>query len=168
MTRPNPARFINRDVAWLDFNRRVLALAGDESIPVLERTRFLAIAAHNLDEFFQVRGAVLAQNVETGLSDRSPDGLTPQEQRELFRERTSVFSNDQDEVFTRSVAPALDASGIHVSDYHDLDHRDRSFLDSYFAQQVFPVLTPLAVDPAHPFPYIRRCRSTLRWSSPTR
>jgi polyphosphate kinase len=149
-----PPRHLNRDVAWLDFNRRVLALASDEAVPVLERAKFLAIAAHNLDEFFQVRGAVLAQNVETGLSDRSPDGLTPLEQRALFRERTSAFSNDQDEVYTGSVAPALDAAGIHVSDYHDLDHRDRAFLDSYFAQQLFPVLTPLAVDPAHPFPYI--------------
>ncbi len=147
-------RYLNRDVAWLDFNRRVLALAADEQVPVLERAKFLAIAAHNLDEFFQVRGAVLAQNVETGLSDRSPDGLTPLEQRELFRERTSAFAGDQDDVYTRSVAPALDAVGIHVSDYHDLDHRDRSHLDSYFAQQLFPVLTPLAVDPAHPFPYI--------------
>jgi polyphosphate kinase len=147
-------RYLNRDVAWLDFNRRVLVLASDEKVPILERARFLAIAAHNLDEFFQVRGAVLAQNVETGLSDRSPDGLTPLEQRELFRERTSAFANDQDDVYTRSVAPAFDAVGIHISDYHDLDHRDRSFVDTYFAQQLFPVLTPLAVDPAHPFPYI--------------
>jgi polyphosphate kinase len=147
-------RYLNRDVAWLDFNLRVLALASDEGEPVLERARFLAIAAHNLDEFFQVRGAVLAQNVETGLSDRSPDGLTPLEQRDLFRERTSAFADDQDAVYTKSVAPALDAAGIHISDYHDLDHRDRAFLDSYFALQLFPVLTPLAVDPAHPFPYI--------------
>ena len=149
-----PSRYLNRDVAWLDFNRRVLALAAQRDVPVLERARFLAIAAHNLDEFFQVRGAVLAQNVETGLSDRSPDGLTPVEQRELFRKCTSAFAADLDEVYTRSVAPALDAAGIHISDYHDLDHRDRSFLDTYFAQQLFPVLTPLAVDPAHPFPYI--------------
>ncbi len=150
----SPPRYLNRDVAWLDFNRRVLALASDESVPVLERAKFLAISAHNLDEFFQVRGAVLAQNVETGLSDRSPDGLTPVEQRHLFRERTGDFANDQDAVYTESVAPALDAAGIHVSDYHELDHRDRAFLNSYFAQQLFPVLTPLAVDPAHPFPYI--------------
>ncbi len=149
-----PPRYLNRDVAWLEFNRRVLALASDDSVPVLERAKFLAISAHNLDEFFQVRGAVLAQNVETGLSDRSPDGLTPLEQRELFRERTGSFSLDQDEVYTGSVAPALDAVGIHISDYHDLDHHDRAFLDTYFAQQIFPVLTPLAVDPAHPFPYI--------------
>jgi len=147
-------RHLNRDVAWLDFNRRVLALAADGQVPVLERTRFLAISAHNLDDFFQVRGAVLAQNVETGLNDRSPDGLTPPEQRELFRERTSAFAGDQDDLYTRSVAPALDAAGIHISEYHALDHRDRAFLDSYFAQQLFPVLTPLAVDPAHPFPYI--------------
>src|SRR6202790_5386674 len=147
-------RYLNRDVAWVDFNRRVLALASDESVPVLERARFLAISAHNLDDFFQVRGAVLAQNVETGLSDHSPDGLTPVEQRQLFRERTSAFARDQDDVYTQSVAPALDAAGIHISDYHDLDHNDRAFLDSYFAEQLFPVLTPLAVDPAHPFPYI--------------
>ncbi len=147
-------RYLNRDVAWLDFNRRVLALAAQREVPILERARFLAIAAHNLDEFFQVRGAVLAQNVETGLSDRSPDGLTPVEQRELFRKCTSAFAADLDEAYTKSVAPALDAAGIRISDYHDLDHRDRAALDTYFAHQVFPVLTPLAVDPAHPFPYI--------------
>jgi polyphosphate kinase len=147
-------RYLNRDVSWLDFNRRVLALASDQRVPVLERARFLAISAHNLDDFFQVRGAVLAQNVETGLSDRSPDGLTPVEQRHLFRERTSAFARDQDAVYTNSVAPALDAAGIHVSDYHELDHAERAHLDSYFALQIFPVLTPLAVDPAHPFPYI--------------
>jgi polyphosphate kinase len=147
-------RFLNRDVAWLDFNRRVLALAMDSSVPVLERVRFLAISARNLDDFFQVRGAVLAQNVETGLNDRSPDGLTPMEQRELFRERTSAFAADQDEVYTQAVALALTKVGIHISDYHELDHRDRAHLDSYFNLQLFPVLTPLAVDPAHPFPYI--------------
>ena len=154
ITQASLPRYLNRDVAWLDFNRRVLALASDGEVPVLERARFLAISARNLDDFFQVRGAVLAQNVETGLSDRSPDGLTPMEQRQLFRERTSGFARDQDEVYTQSVAPALDAVGIHISDYHALDHRDRAFLDSYFAVQLFPVLTPLAVDPAHPFPYI--------------
>jgi polyphosphate kinase len=147
-------RYLNRDTAWLDFNRRVLALAADPTLPVLEQARFLAISAHNLDDFFQVRGAVLAQNVETGLSDRSPDGLTPTEQRELFRERTNLFARDQDLVYTESVAPALLAAGIEVSDYHELGHADRAHLDAYFALQVFPVLTPLAVDPAHPFPYI--------------
>src|SRR6202790_3804279 len=147
-------RHLNRGSAWPDFNPRVLALVSDERVPVLERAKFLAISAHNLDDFFQVRGAVLAQNVETGLNDRSPDGLTPLEQRELFRERTSAFARDQDDVYTQSVAPALDAAGIHISDYHDLDHNDRAFLDTYFAEQLFPVLTPLAVDPAHPFPYI--------------
>jgi polyphosphate kinase len=147
-------RYLNRDVSWLEFNRRVLALAADTTQPVLERAKFLAIAAHNLDDLFQVRGAVLAQNVETGLSDRSPDGLTPTEQRELFRERTSAFAKAQDAVYTDSVAPALEAAGIEVSDYHELGHADRAHLDSYFALQLFPVLTPLAVDPAHPFPYI--------------
>src|ERR1017187_8980952 len=105
-------RYLNRDVAWLDFNRRVLALASDEGVPVLERARFLAIAAHNLDEFFQVRGAVLAQNVETGLRDRSPEGLTTLERRDLFRGRTRGCADDQDAVYTKSVAPALDAAGI--------------------------------------------------------
>jgi polyphosphate kinase len=147
-------RYLNRDVAWLDFNRRVLALACDQTIPVLERARSLAYSAHNLDDFFQVRGAVLAQNVETGLSDRSPDGLTPLEQRQLFREQTSAFARDQDAVYTDALAPALDAAGIRISEYHQLGHADRAHLDSYFAEQLFPVLTPLAVDPAHPFPYI--------------
>jgi polyphosphate kinase len=148
------ARYLNRDTAWLDFDRRVLALAVDPAVPVLERARFLAISARNLDDFFQVRGAVLAQNVETGLSDPSPDGLTPAAQRELFREGTAAFSRDQDAAFTESVAPALAAAGILLSDYHELGHSDRAHLDSYFALDLFPVLTPLAVDPAHPFPYI--------------
>ncbi len=147
-------RYLNRDMAWLDFNRRVLSRARDESVPVLERARSLAYSAHNLDDFFQVRGAVLAQNVDTGLSDRSPDGLTPVEQRQLFRELTSAFTRDQDDVYTESVAPALHAAGIQVSDYHQLDHAERRHLDRYFTEQLFPVLTPLAVDPAHPFPYI--------------
>ncbi|MBJ7608913.1 MAG: polyphosphate kinase 1 [Candidatus Dormibacteraeota bacterium] len=147
-------RYLNRDASWLDFNRRVLARAGSSDVPVLERARFLAISAHNLDEFFQVRGAVLAQNVETGLSDRSPDGLTPLEQRELFRERTAQFARDQDAIYASSVAPALQGAGICVCDYHELDHAARSHLDTYFALQLFPVLTPLAVDPAYPFPYI--------------
>ena len=149
-----PPRFINREVAWLDFDRRVLTLAADSEVPTLEQARFLAIAARNLDDFFQVRGAVLAQNVQTGLTDRSPDGLTPAEQLALFRERTSAFATDMNAVYRDVVAPALDDAGIHVVDHHDLEHGDRAFLDSFFALQLFPVLTPLAVDPAHPFPYI--------------
>ena len=147
-------RYLNRDACWIDFNRRVLALTHDETVPVLERARFLAIAANNLDDFFQVRGAVLAQNVETGLSDRSPDGLTPVEQLDLLRRLSHAFADDQNAAYIGSVAPALDAAGIHVLDYHALDHAARAHLDDYFALHVFPVLTPLAVDPAHPFPYI--------------
>ncbi|MHB8719533.1 MAG: polyphosphate kinase 1 [Candidatus Dormibacteria bacterium] len=147
-------RYLNRDAVWLDFNRRVLALALDESVPLLERVKFLAISAHNLDDFLQVRGAVLAQNVDTGLSDRSPDGLTPIEQQQLLRQGVAGFAPQQDRAYTDAIAPALDAAGIHVVDYHDLDHAARAHLDVYFAEQLFPVLTPLAVDPAHPFPYI--------------
>jgi len=147
-------RYLNRELSWLDFNARVLALAEDTSLPLLERAKFLAIFTSNLDEFFMVRVAGLKRRDETGLSVRSADGLSPREQLLRIAQRTQSIATRQARVFNDSVKPALDAEGIHIVTWADLDVAERDRLVSYFNDQVFPVLTPLAVDPAHPFPYI--------------
>ncbi|MFC9556647.1 RNA degradosome polyphosphate kinase [Rhodococcus sp. NPDC056960] len=147
-------RYLNRELSWLDFNSRVLALAEDTSLPLLERAKFLAIFASNLDEFFMVRVAGLKRRDETGLSVRSADGLSPREQLALIATRTQEISLTHARLFLDSVRPALAAEGISIVGWSDLDDEDRSRLSVHFQDQVFPVLTPLAVDPAHPFPYI--------------
>ncbi|SHR63355.1 polyphosphate kinase [Mycobacteroides abscessus subsp. abscessus] len=147
-------RYLNRELSWLDFNARVLALAADESLPILERAKFLAIFASNLDEFYMVRVAGLKRRDETGLSVRSADGLSPREQLKLIGERTQEISVQHARVFSEAVRPELAENGIFVVTWADLSENERSYLSSYFNDQVFPVLTPLAVDPAHPFPYI--------------
>ncbi|NLU81571.1 RNA degradosome polyphosphate kinase [Rhodococcus sp. HNM0569] len=147
-------RYLNRELSWLDFNSRVLALAEDTSLPLLERAKFLAIFASNLDEFFMVRVAGLKRRDETGLSVRSADGLSPREQLALIARRTQEISDKHARVFLDSVQPALAREGISIIGWSELGDDDRRRLSVYFHEQVFPVLTPLAVDHAHPFPYI--------------
>ncbi|ANS27491.1 RNA degradosome polyphosphate kinase [Rhodococcus opacus] len=147
-------RYLNRELSWLDFNARVLALAEDTSLPLLERAKFLAIFASNLDEFFMVRVAGLKRRDETGLSVRSADGLSPREQLSLIATRTQEISEKAARVFLDSVRPALAAEGISIIGWDDLTDDDRERLSVHFQDQIFPVLTPLAVDHAHPFPYI--------------
>ena len=147
-------RYLNRELSWLDFNGRVLALAADTSLPLLERAKFLAIFASNLDEFYMVRVAGLKRRDEMGLSVRSADGLTPREQLRLIGERTQQLATRHAQVFRESVRPALAEQGIHIVTWSDLTEADRSELSTYFSEQVFPVLTPLAVDPAHPVPVV--------------
>ncbi|WP_414685190.1 RNA degradosome polyphosphate kinase [Mycobacterium sp.] len=147
-------RYLNRELSWLDFNARVLALAADPSLPLLERAKFLAIFASNLDEFYMVRVAGLKRRDEMGLSVRSADGLTPREQLRMIGERTQQIARRHAQVFLDSVRPALAEEGIHIVTWADLDDGERSQLSAYFHDQVFPVLTPLAVDPAHPFPFV--------------
>jgi polyphosphate kinase len=147
-------RYLNRELSWLDFNARVLALAADNSLPLLERAKFLAIFASNLDEFYMVRVAGLKRRDEMGLSVRSADGLTPREQLALIGEQTQRIATRHARVFLDSVRPALAAEGIHIITWADLDQAERDELSTYFTEQVFPVLTPLAVDPAHPFPFV--------------
>lgn len=147
-------RYLNRELSWLDFNARVLALAEDVSQPLLERAKFLAIFASNLDEFFMVRVAGLKRRDETGLSVRSADGLTPREQLARISERSQMLADRHARVFRDSVLPALGEHGIRIVPWSDLDDDQRERAAGYFYDQVFPVLTPLAVDPAHPFPYI--------------
>jgi polyphosphate kinase len=147
-------RYLNRELSWLDFNERVLALAADAGQPLLERAKFLAIFASNLDEFYMVRVAGLKRREETGLAVRSADGLSPREQLTRIAARTRDLVSDLAHVFLDEVQPGLEKHGIRLVNRTDLDEADRQRLSAYFSEQVFPVLTPLAVDPAHPFPYI--------------
>ncbi|OBI47355.1 RNA degradosome polyphosphate kinase [Mycobacterium kyorinense] len=147
-------RYLNRELSWLDFNARVLALAADTSLPLLERAKFLAIFASNLDEFYMVRVAGLKRRDDMGLSVRSADGLTPREQLRRIGEQTQHIASRHARVFLDSVRPALAEHGIHVVTWTELNEDERKQLSEYFHEQVFPVLTPLAVDPAHPFPFV--------------
>lgn len=147
-------RYLNRELSWLDFNARVLSLAADTSLPLLERAKFLAIFASNLDEFYMVRVAGLKRRDEMGLSVRSADGLTPREQLARIGEQTQRIATRHARVFLDAVRPALAQEGIYIVTWADLDQAEREQLSIYFNEQVFPVLTPLAVDPAHPFPFV--------------
>ncbi|WP_347057617.1 RNA degradosome polyphosphate kinase [Blastococcus sp. HT6-30] len=147
-------RYLNRELSWLDFNSRVLELAEDDSLPLLERVKFLAIFASNLDEFYMVRIAGLKRRRSTGLTVRSPDGLTIREQLERVTTRTQELVQRHSDVFNKDVLPRLEETGIRIVHWEDLEEDAMRRLRDYFRDQVFPVLTPLAVDPAHPFPYI--------------
>jgi len=147
-------RFLNREVSWLDFNARVLALAGNAEAPLLERAKFLAIFASNLDEFFMVRVAGLKRRQSMGLGVRSADGLGTREQLALITRRARELAAEHARLFLDAVRPALADTGIRIALWDDLDPEQQVRLHDYFRTQLFPVLTPLAVDPAHPFPYI--------------
>ncbi|NEK57486.1 RNA degradosome polyphosphate kinase [Geodermatophilus sabuli] len=148
------ARYINRELSWLEFNARVLELAEDDSLPLLERVKYLAIFASNLDEFFMVRIAGLKRRQSTGLTVRSPDGLTIREQLARVTGRTRDLVHRHADVFTKDITPQLEDAGIRIVHWDELADTEAKRLREYFRDQVFPVLTPLAVDPAHPFPYI--------------
>jgi polyphosphate kinase len=149
-----PARYFNRELSWLQFNARVLELGEDRDLPLLERAKYLAIFSQNLDEFFQVRVAGLKEQVAAGITSKTPDGRTPAQQLLEIRESVEDLTSRQERTFIDDLVPALASAGIVFSGYHDLDEDDRKFLDEEFEQRIFPVLTPLAVDPGHPFPYI--------------
>jgi polyphosphate kinase len=144
---------INRELSWLDFNARVLAQAEDESLPLLERARFLAIASRALDEFFQVRVGGLKQ-LAAGLESAASDPQGPQAQIRAIRLKVVELYARQGRAFLHGLVPHLDSHGIRFSDWSSLDEDDRAYLDKVFEERIFPVLTPLAVDPGHPFPYI--------------
>ncbi|MGE5829367.1 MAG: RNA degradosome polyphosphate kinase [Micromonosporaceae bacterium] len=147
-------RFLNRELSWLDFNARVLTLAEDPTVPLLERAKFLAIFANNLDEFYMVRVAGLKRRMQMGLPVEGPTGLTSREQLALIAERTPELVARQSICFTTDVAPALAERQVQIVRWVDLEQLERERLRQYFREHIFPVLTPLAVDPAHPFPYI--------------
>jgi polyphosphate kinase len=150
-----PSLYLNRELSWLEFNRRVLHEALDSRTPLLERLKFLAIFASNLDEFFQVRVAGLRQQVAAHYADRTADGLTPEEQLRGIAAAVREMVEQHSRCLLDDVLPGLAATGLELAlDEARLTPEDRSYLSQYFTDNVFPVLTPLAVDPAHPFPYI--------------
>ncbi len=147
-------RFLDRELSWLQFNERVLQLAADESVPLLERARFLAIFASNLDEFFMVRVAGLKRRIATGIAVRSTSGLEPREVLEQVSRVAHDLTAMQARIFHDSVRPALEEEGITIVRWDAVEPAEQERLAQLFRNEIFPVLTPLAVDPAHPFPYI--------------
>ena len=154
-TTPLPEdRFLDRELSWLAFNQRVLELSEDEDLPVLDRAKFLAIFASNLDEFFMVRAAGLKRRIATGIAVRAASGYTPREVLENIWERAYELQREQARLFHQSVLPDLEAEGILLLRWDDLTPAEKAEVQLFFDSKVFPVLTPLAVDPSHPFPYI--------------
>ncbi len=147
-------RFVNRELSWLRFNDRVLELASEQGIPLLERAKFCAIASTNLDEFFQVRIGAIKDQIAAGLDRPTPDGRTPQQQLDDVMAAIPEFVERLDVAFVDRLVPELSAVGVEIVDYADLSDDEKSALDDWYADRVYPVLTPLAVDPGHPFPYI--------------
>ena len=151
---PPASRYINRELSRLDFDERVLAMAEDPRLPLLERVRFLAIFSQNVDDFFQVRVAGLKEQVLAAISVASPDGLSPVEQLKAIRSRVESLVDRQVGLYKREIVPALAQNGIAIVRADEVSKRELAQLHTVFREQIFPVLTPLAVDPGHPFPYI--------------
>ncbi len=149
-----PQHYFNRELSWLEFNYRVLFEALDERTPLLERLKFMAIVSMNLDEFFMVRVAGLKQQVKAEVRKLTPDGRSPQQQLNDISDRLHPIFAEQHQHFQMTLRPLLAEQGIHLLDYIDLNQEQRAYLQSYFEEKIFPVLTPLAVDPGHPFPFI--------------
>ncbi|AKL74251.1 polyphosphate kinase 1 [Actinobacteria bacterium IMCC26256] len=150
----NSQRLLNRELSWLDFNERVLALAEDSTRPLLERAKFLAIFSTNLDEFFQVRVSGLREQMQAGIRTRSADGMDPLAQLQAIRLRVNELVSRHSRVFTGEIVDALSREQILFPEWETLDEQDRAELEALFRIRIYPVLTPLAVDPAHPFPFI--------------
>ena len=172
----NPAYYINRELSWLQFNRRVLEEAQDENNPLLERLKFLSISASNLDEFFEVRIAGLVQQIEDGYTEAGPDGLTLLEERDLISEEVHKFVDDQYRCWNDQLRRQLSEKGIRVLGLHELDENARAFVEEYCERELDLLLTPVTIDPAHPFPRVinkalcvafllrRRRRSSLTYT----
>ncbi|MFM1967465.1 MAG: hypothetical protein RL590_322, partial [Actinomycetota bacterium] len=144
----------DREMSWLSFDQRVLELAEDPAIPLLERLRFLAISSSNLDEFFMVRVATLMSKIEKNITAANVAGHKPQELLKLVSEKTNEIVSRQSKVLNNEILPALEKQGIQIVNWQDLDDVEQGYVAKLFQDRIFPVLTPLAVDPTHPFPYI--------------
>ncbi|HET9408692.1 MAG TPA: polyphosphate kinase 1 [Candidatus Sulfotelmatobacter sp.] len=149
-----PQFYLNRDTSWLAFNRRVLEEADDESNPLLERLKFLAISASNLDEFFEIRVAAMVQQIEDGYNEAGPDGLTLMDKRDVLSKLTHEFVGDQYECWNTRLRPALTEQGIRVLGLDELDSEALRYVEEYCEKELDPLLTPVTVDPAHPFPRV--------------
>lgn len=149
----SPERFINRELSWLAFNERVLEEAGNKQHPLLERVRFLAISSSNLDEFYMVRVAGLKGQLRADVTTRTPEGLTPEQQLNAINARITRLLQDQQDMW-RALLKEMRQAGIAVLSSDELTEQERAWLDDYFTNQIFPVLTPIAIDPAHPFPFM--------------
>ncbi|MEB3265150.1 MAG: polyphosphate kinase 1 [Cyanobacteriota bacterium] len=149
-----PEHYINRELSWIEFNRRVLAQALNEYTPLLEQAKFSAIFSNNLDEFFMVRVASLKSQQEAGITTLSDDGLTPLQQLETIQARLRPLLEQQQQHYRHSLKGHLAEYGVHLLDYEQLNPEQKQWVDTYYQRSVFPVLTPLAVDPAHPFPFV--------------
>jgi polyphosphate kinase len=157
----SPALFINRELSWLAFNERVLAQAQDSSHPLLERVKFLAISGTNLDEFFMVRVATILKKFRAGIEDVSIDGLTTEQELDTIRRRALAQIEEQTTCWSRSLRPLLAAEGIYFLEAGDYTPAIETWLTQYFKDHIYPVLTPLAFDPGHPFPYISNLSMNL-------
>ncbi|NCG09334.1 MAG: polyphosphate kinase 1 [Verrucomicrobia bacterium] len=151
-TKHTPFRYFNRELSWLAFNRRVLEQAESLEYPLLERMKFLAFVSSNLDEFFEIRVAGILQQVKSGSQECGPDGLSPKEQLRHIQEKARQLVVDQSECWHKKIVPGLDKSGIKFCGCNALTRNEKKWVSDYFSKQVYPVLTPLAIDPAHPFP----------------
>ncbi len=149
----SPARFLNRELSWLQFNMRVLQEAENQNHPLLERLRFLSISGSNLDEFYMVRVAGIRAQIRAGIRTVSQDGLTPSEQLARINEETAGLMRDQQRIW-REMLPRLEEAGVHIAKAESLNTQDRAQLHEAFIAGIFPLITPLAIDPAHPFPFI--------------
>jgi polyphosphate kinase len=150
----DPQYFINRELSWLEFNQRVLDQANDPEVPLLERLKFLCIVSSNLDEFFEVRVAGLKQVLQAGSEMTGPDGLTAAQQLAAISKRVRRLVADQYICWREAIKPQLAEKGVRFHRYPDVDEAERRHFEEYFEREVFPVLTPLALDPAHPFPQL--------------
>ncbi len=156
----SPERFFNRELSWLNFNKRVLEEADNEAHPLLERLRFLSISGSNLDEFYMVRVAGLRGQVEAGIEVPSQDGLTPIEQLRKINMLVSDLNSDQARIWAK-LRVELSKQDFHIVGENDLKQSDRDWLEEHFIEHIFPVMTPIAVDPALPFPFIPNTGITL-------
>lgn len=154
-------RILNRDLSWLEFNRRVLMTGLDPSFPLLERAKFMAIFTSNLDEFYMKRVGLMLRHRRAGIDDRSPDKLTPAQRLEQVREKVIELERIQTEGFLDQIVPALGEAGIKILRLDELTHEERSRVDAWYQSNVFPILTPLAVDPGHRFPFISNLSTNL-------
>lgn len=157
----DPQYYANRELSWLEFNRRVLHEALDERTQLLERLKFLAIFSSNLDEFFMVRVAIVKDQLEAGVTTLTPDGRTPQQQLEEISQTLRPMVEEQHRYFEKVLRPALKDHGVFLLDYIDLSQEQRSYVRDHFEKRIFPVLTPLAVDPGHPFPRVSNLSLSL-------